>query len=473
VIEGGSPELNTRMVVMALIALVVLACPVATKTVEDGVQAGKAVSTVSVVAGPQVLHASTTMQWGGHTFGYLLEGRKSVIWGARYFDPSAPVHGMNTAIIGQYPKPSSDTPAASTLIQCTESNVTRVDQPYMVRTPDGYIHIFADYYVGNSGQMHGHIRYYRSSTPEDIRKLVQPFKSPSNPNGLVPEGLYAAAGFHCRMNVGISPDGKHMVIIALATRGKGNLPVLWRGTRRGRDFTFAGPTQYLPDWTALFYPQISLTNQGEVFIVAENWNEPAYCKSTLLHLDANNNLVHREDLPQGPTGSHVCYDLRPRSGNDRSRLILYAVNSVSETVNTHELWQYDLAARQLTLLSSFEGGRLYGNPGKWLPFASGGSVMINNPCLGRLATWEGNLLAGQAEMKIIPGADPISLGYTQVNYVMAPNPIYGSIVSNDRDFYIMSDCKNPNPPDNTGRPGEESGTFSLLLWRMRENVQRK
>ena len=53
---------------------------------------------VEVVEGPIVLHANIAGQWGGHTFCYLLQGKRAAFWSATAYPEQSP-----TALVGQYP----------------------------------------------------------------------------------------------------------------------------------------------------------------------------------------------------------------------------------------------------------------------------------------------------------------------------------------------------------------------------------
>ena len=45
---------------------------------------------VEVVEGPIVLHANIAGQWGGHTFCYLLQGKRAVFWSATAYPEQQP-----------------------------------------------------------------------------------------------------------------------------------------------------------------------------------------------------------------------------------------------------------------------------------------------------------------------------------------------------------------------------------------------
>ncbi len=78
-----------------------------------------------------------------------------------------------TAYVGQYPKAGVDAPPAVNAIKIEEP-IKRLNQPHLMRSPDGYLHVFVDY-VPQSDRPASHagvIRYYRSERPDDITSLV-------------------------------------------------------------------------------------------------------------------------------------------------------------------------------------------------------------------------------------------------------------------------------------------------------------
>jgi len=163
-------------------------------------------ATISANDDPKVLNDSIAMQWGGHTFSYLLTGENGIFWSATAYDPD---DATPTALIGQEPKEGSPIKSALSKIRFEGSNVKGNNQPQMVRSKDGYIHAFigVTYSTDNPQYNYGRIHYYRSDKPEDITNLVDRTE-------LIPTQPYK--DYHLRMNVGISQDGQHVVLVILA-----------------------------------------------------------------------------------------------------------------------------------------------------------------------------------------------------------------------------------------------------------------
>ncbi len=419
---------------------------------------------VRVVEGPTILHAGIADQWGGHTFCYLLLGEHGLFWSATAFrtDDKPP-----TALIGQHPKPGSTlTPSIST-IQFNEPNVKGNNQPQMIRSPDGYLHIFigVTYTTDNPNYNTGKLQYFRSKNPEDISDLVDRTE-------LIPTEPYS--DFHLRMNVGISPDGQRMALVILAISEDGsvpfNTPVIFIGERRGHDFVFQKPVKYAEPM-GFFYPQVAATNDG-IVIVGEVWDNENRPTTRLLHVGWDGTLLHREDLPAGGDGKYFSFDLRPPNSTDWSRLILYYNRTPKEhgewsKTCYHEFWEYDTQTRRLRLLRSLETELSLSNAGKWIPVSEQSSVFINNPCMSQLHIWEGNILGGGEVVRTpLPRANPPAIGYLGSAYLFAPNPLQGSVVS-PGEIYIANDCFNP------GRNPEKSGPCSFLLWRLHSGADQQ
>ena len=166
-----------------------------------------------LVDSPKVLHSSIAGQWGGHTFCYTLLGEKRLFWTATAYNEN---DKTPTALIGQYSL-NDPTDSKFTAIRFTEPNVKGSNQPQIIRTPDGYIHVFigVTYDIGNPNLAPGKLRYYRSKEPEDISILIDRTE-------LIPTEPYGE--FHLRMNVGISPDGDRMALVILAVSADGSVP---------------------------------------------------------------------------------------------------------------------------------------------------------------------------------------------------------------------------------------------------------
>ena len=413
---------------------------------------------VRVAEGPTVLHASLRQQWGGHTFGYLVEGKRALFWSGILHD--ATDTGL-TAIVGQYPKKGRREPPATKLLTFSEPDVIRCNQPQMVRTPDGYIHIFIGltYKTNNPNFNSGRLRYLRSRRPEDITEL-------EDRTSLLPTKPFA--DFHLRMNVGISRDGTRMALVILAISEDDsipfNTPVVFFGKRKGLDFVFDEPKQYAEP-TGLFYPMIAATTNG-VVIVGENWTkwtaETPRSWMTLLHIGWNGQLLHREDSVMDSDGTYMAFDLRPVSTASWNKLALYMdrVPKDQSKPCRHEVWLYDVVARKLSLVRSIETTQQLSNYGKWVPISPTDSILLNNPCMGVLHAWSGDLFgSGDITHEAIPGTDPIALGYSASAYLFVPSPLHGSVESGN-GFYLASDFY--NQPQGAGKVS----SCSFLLWRM-------
>ncbi|MBD3185107.1 hypothetical protein GF312_22690 [Candidatus Poribacteria bacterium] len=401
-----------------------------------------------VIEGPVVLYSNIADQWGGHTFCYLLEGEKAVFWSATERRDDGK---LLTALIGQHPKTGSGQEDALTKIPFEKPGLMGINQPQMVRSSDGYIHIFIGItYEGKPGYNPGKIRYYRTKNPEDISELVDRTE-------LIPaESIYK--DFHLRMNVGISPDGQRMVLVILAISDDGsvpfNTPVIFFGEKDGVDFTFKKPVKY-SEAMSFFYPQVAATDDG-IVLIGELWDNQDRTLTRLIHLDWSGKIIHQEDLPAEKDGRYMSFDLRPLDRNDWSKLGLY-YNKQPKASKTggHEFWEYDVKNHQLRLLNSVEDSISFLNAGKWF-----GAKFINNPSMGKLYVWEGDIAGGGEITKHpLPGANMIKRGYQASAYMFAANMLQGSIKSED-GFYIASDCFNPC------RKPKTSGPSSFLMWRI-------
>ena len=94
---------------------------------------------VRAIEGPTVLHSSIAGQWGGHTFCYLLLGESYVFWSATSYNAE---DKTPTALLGQHPRPSYRKAPAVSTIRFDKPNIKGCNQPQMLRSPDGYIHVF-------------------------------------------------------------------------------------------------------------------------------------------------------------------------------------------------------------------------------------------------------------------------------------------------------------------------------------------
>ncbi|MBT3266340.1 hypothetical protein HN371_04255 [Candidatus Poribacteria bacterium] len=415
------------------------------------------VGATRVVEGPVVLHGSISDQWGGHTFGYLVQGETGVFWSARLHDSDG---ATPTPIVGQHPASGSSLRRHVTTISRDEPRLKGWNPPQMVRSPDGHLHVFVgvDRRTDNPNVGSGRVRYFRSERPEDISSLV-------DRSDLLPP-TPPFEDYHLRMNAGISRDGSRVALVILAVSPTGafsfNTPVLLVGEREGRDFVFRPPVQYAEPM-GLFYPQVAATDSG-IVVVGQVWDEKVEKTSSarLLHIDWDGTLVHREDFPADGPGQHFVYDMRPATADTWDRLILYATAAPDAHVTaTHEFWQYDVPSRQLRLLRSLEVPYGMSNAGKWLPASDNYSVFVNNPSMGRILIWEGDILGGgEVLRREMPTVDVLRLGYEATSYLFAPNPLQGSVYSPEA-IAFAADSFNANRQDGA------SGPNSLLMWRLR------
>jgi len=413
-------------------------------------------ATISVKDDPNVLNDSIVIQWGGHTFSYLLTGENGIFWSATAYDPD---DTTPTALIGQEPKEGSPIKPAVSKIRFEGANVKGNNQPQMVRTKDGYIHAFigVTYSTDNPNYNYGRIHYYRSDKPEDITNLVDRTE-------LIPTQPYE--DYHLRMNVGVSQDGQHVVLVILAISEDGkvpfNTPVMFVGEKQGVDFVFKEPFQYAEPM-GFFYPQVAVTNDG-IVLVAEMWDKEDIHYTKLLHLDWNYKIIHREDIPVDVAGNHFSYDMRPQNQDDWSKLIIYYNRHPSDNKdNRHEFWRYDTKTMKLELLRSIDTEPGLSNGGKWIPIDKNRSVFINNPSMGQLMTWEGDIL-GEGEITRTPmdKANPIEMGYQGSVYMFTPNVLQGSIIS-EGDIYIATEFIGKE------RKPDKPGPCSFMLWRLDTN----
>ncbi|HRK35451.1 MAG TPA: hypothetical protein PLJ47_12715, partial [Candidatus Hydrogenedentes bacterium] len=222
---------------------------------------------LQIADGPILLHANIDQQWGGHTFSYLLEGERSLFWSATMYNPDGNTWG---SYIGQYPKPEADGETVVTPIRFTEPGVKSMTQPLLLRSPDGYIHIFigVSHATDEPNYSPGTLRYFRSAAPENVSQLVDRTEC-------IPSGAPYNA-FHLRMNAGISANGQRAALVILAISKDGsvpfNTPVIFHAERQGEDFVFRNAIKYAEP-QGFFYPQIALTDAGTI-VVGQVWNKP-------------------------------------------------------------------------------------------------------------------------------------------------------------------------------------------------------
>ena len=427
-----------------------------------------------LIAGPLVLHGAINYQWGGHTFCYLVRGKQALYWAATEYGPGEYAH---TALIGQQPLGDSRLKAHVTRLEFAGGKPNpghepfprdprlRVNQPHLIRTPDGRLHVFLGLTQPTDDPHYrpGRLRYYRTRAPGDITTLVD--RSELLPRAPFPD-------YHLRMSVGVSRDGTRLALVILAISRHGsvpfNTPIIFFALRQGADFVFQKPIRYAEPM-GLFYPQVAVTEDG-VVIVGEVWSNrtPKRSLTRLLHLDWQGKTLHREDLPAEVDGNYWCQDLRPRDAEDWSRLVLfYNKQPATRENNRHEFWEYDVRARRLRLLRSRRVPYPLSNAGRWLPMPEGQSLFINNPSMNRLVVWSGDLLGrGPIRRTPLPGGDVIQRGYQASIYLAAPNVLQGSLRA-PGELCVAADCYHRVPP------GEKPKACSLLLWRLAWKVERQ
>jgi hypothetical protein len=393
-------------------------------------------------------------EWGGHTFSYLIEGEQGLFWCGRIWDGA----DNDRIVVGQYPKPGSLLQVATTEISFQNATMEYAHFPQMLRTPDGYIHVFGGFYdTGNNPW--GRLKYYRSASPEDITTLV-------DRSELIPTSPYSS--FHLRQNVGISRDGTRMVWVTETGTRDGsdpvpfNTPVIFVGERQGLDFVFDPPVAYAEP-QSLFYPLVAVTDEG-IVITGQNQDDTFTTNrifSRLIHLDWNLNEVNRETFPMNVQGGNKITDMRPLESQDWGKLLLCSQEVPNDfSYGIHRFHQYDLAQKQLTLVGEYDKGYPNSNAGRWIRFHATKSVFVNNPGSSRLVQWLGDMAAGgDLTSKDLVGADPIAQGYQAVHYVSVPSPMYGS-VTEPGTFYVAVDVYNPD------RVEPNPGPVSFLLYRL-------
>ena len=419
----------------------------ATSQVDDG-------QNVRIVEGPILLHANLDQQWGGHTFAYLLEGESGLFWSATMYNPDGNTWG---SLIGKFPKRSAGERLAVTPIPISGPDVKSMTQPLMLRSDDGYIHVFigSSRHGNDPNYTPGEIRYFRSVAPEDITQFVDRTE-------LIPR-VAPYNEFHLRMNVGVSKDGKRAALVILAISKDGgipfNTPVIFFGDKRGPDYIFREPVNYAEPM-GFFYPQIALTDSGAI-VVGQVWDDPARSTARLLHLDANGKEVHRKDLPAAASGNHWCLDLRPATPDDWSEFVLYYNQYAKDEAKfRHEFWTYAPATAKLVKGRSVAVEESAINYGKWMPVSESRSVFLHNPSMGGFEAYDGDLLGvGEFSTVSLPATDPATLGYAGSAYTFVPNPLQGSVTTPGTQWFATDTIGHKNDPGERIRA-------AMLLYRL-------
>ena len=346
--------------------------------------------TLEVFEPPIVMHDDIEFQWGGHTFSYLLEGETGLFSTALKYEGALE---SLAAVVGQFPKPGSSLTPTETIISFQSPNNWRADPPQILRTPDGYLHIFAGFYGGtqasNPSDPWG-LRYYRSAAPEDITTLV-------DRTSLIPNTTFTS--FHLCPNMGVSKDGNMLVWVVLTDGQDGygfNTPVIFIAHRVGLDFVFEEPFIYA-EAQPLFYPQVAVTDDG-VVVVGELGPDPqTHTYSRLIHIDWSGNEIYRYEL-SAPTepGRNMVYDVRPVLPDDWSNFMLVASewNEPGYTYGILCFFVYNTEMQTVTLEKVENVPGYMANSGRWVCLNQDLSAFVNNPSLGNVYAWEGDFLNG-------------------------------------------------------------------------------
>ena len=415
---------------------------------------------VRVVGGPVVLHSNVASQWGGHTFSYVLQGQRHVFWAATLNEWETADNGEKrflTQLVGQFPLPGTDGVPAVHAFSIKEPGAYGGNEPLLMRTPDGYLHVILgiNHHTDNPRYGYGTLRYYRSARPEDVTEWVERTE-------LIPQ-VPPYNQFHLRMNAAVTADGQRAALVILAISEDGsvpfNTPLIFYGHRQGLDFRFDKPIKYHEPF-AFFYPLVAATEAG-VVMVGNVWDVHEHATSRLIHLDWQGNILHEEELPADAVdGRYLSYDMRPVRPGDWQHLLIYHNMSPKDGPWRHDFLVYDLTTRKLRLVNEVPTARGYSNAGKWQYISPTRSVFINNPSMGKLQAWEGDILGGEKVVaEPVAGMDPLELGYQASSYVMTPNPCQGSVTV-PGVMYVMSDVYNPE------KLQQDPGPCSLLLWRL-------
>ncbi len=404
-----------------------------------------------MLEGPILLHAGIDLQWGGHTFSYFVEGERGLFWSAKKVGPAG------TPLVGQHPRPGATIEAAVHEF-ALEGDVTRANQPQVMRTPDGYLHVFVGYQVRAGDREPGRVRYFRSERPEDVRSFVDRTEC-------LPLDRYS--DFHLRMNAGVSRDGTRLVLAILTTfvpeKHSNNVPLVYFGKREGLDFRFEEPVVW-GEVTPFFYPQVAVTELGPVLVGAVDADPSRHAE--LVHLDWSGRVLSRQTLPfPEAVAQSWAFELEPVDPDDWTRLLLIRWIAPEEgTQRAIEFWSYDAARRELALVRAFANDVAmqpgFSNAGQLLPLPGRAPLFVNEPGSQSLSVWEGDFLNGEVpRLCPLPGTDPSRLGYPGIRSLFLPGLVQGSVPC-DGTRYVGIDVACPDLPEGA------TGPCSLLAWRI-------
>ena len=408
---------------------------------------------VVVTQGPILLHAGIQQQWGGHTFSYLVEGERGVFWSA-LAGPDGPV------LVGQAPVPGSDLEPRVTTLDFSEHEPTRVDQPQILRTPDGSLHLFVG--LVRAADEHGDVRYLRSVSPEDVSRF-------EDQSERIPRGDYPT--FHQnRKNVGIDRAGERVVLVVLtdfvSNRYLMNTPLVFLGEVEKGRLSFRDPVVFGPQ-TPFFYPQVAATDQGPVLLGSVDDDPSRHAE--LVHLDWDGELLAHERLPFPDTVAQTwSFEMEPIDPLDWSRLMI--VRSIVPEPGERrwiEFWTYDARTRELVCLRSIENDLAsepsVTNAGQLWTQIGSPPLFLSEPASSAVYAWEG-LLESTQPLRLAPLAATRTsrFGLPSIRSVFVPSVLQGSLPSSGRRAVALD-------ADLPCTSSGESGPCAWLLWWLERN----
>ena len=373
-------------------------------------------TSVTLGSGPHVLHDDVAILWGGHTFSYVLQGEDYIFWTATHNrttegpqdEAFAPYirRQHNTRLIGQYPLPGTDGVPQVHELTIEGDGLASGSEPLLFRTPDGYLHVIVGTYHYNPQEptwyLSGRLRYYRSARPEDVSEWIDRTE-------LIPTDPFGE--FHLRKNVAVTRDGSRAAIAILAISEDGsipfNTPVVFLGERDGLDFRFAPAVKYREP-LGFFYPQVAALDD-DIVLLGEVWDVAERATGRLIHLNWDGQVVREQELPADEAdGTYFSYDMCPRGLERWDELLIYHSMSPKDGPWRHQFLSYDVAARQLSALGETPTEYNLSNAGKCVQLGPDAWAFVNNPSMGGLHVWDGDLLAGEPLKRApIDGANPI------------------------------------------------------------------
>ena len=412
----------------------------------------KSPRTVEVISGPTVLHSDLFIQWGGHTFGYVIEGKHGVFW-------SGTRGRTGPALIGQFPRPGSALPVLVVELPLPDLPLDKVVHPQMIRTPDGYLHVFLGFEP--QAENRGEIRYFRSVRPEDVSGFV-------DVSHRIPKTKYATFA-SARKNVGIGRRGERAVLVAMTAHAKGkylrNTPLAFFGKRDGLDFSFEEPVVFGAP-KHFFYPQVLVTDTGPVLVGNVTYEPSTSRHCELVHLGWDGRVLLWEKLPR-PEGLVTAYsnEMEPLDTEWSKLLMVREIAPRERDERTLEFWLYDTQERKLELRRSwdFDASRAdsLSASGQLLIGASKAPVFLNDPGSRAIYAWEGDLI-GRGPLHVGPLArtETRAAGLGSIRSVFVPSIVHGSVpFAGERAVAV--DVMHPAATDGQYRP------CAMLLWRIR------